>query len=95
MQRVAATTPWPRRPFSRGCSTNTGKPVVAALLLDVERQMASTKGRRLISDDVMVTCIEVTSASAGGAGGVYLATGQTLRREPSKAPAAKPHPVGR
>jgi hypothetical protein len=42
-----------------------GKPVVGALLLDVERQMASTKGRRLASDEVMVKCIEVTSAPAG------------------------------
>jgi len=51
--------------FLAGLLHDTGKPVVAGLLLDVERQMASTKGRRLISDDVMVTCIEVTSASAG------------------------------
>jgi serine/threonine protein kinase/HD-like signal output (HDOD) protein len=51
--------------FLAGLLHDTGKPVVGALLLDVERQMASTKGRRLISDDVMVTCIEVTSASAG------------------------------
>jgi len=51
--------------FLAGLLHDIGKPVVGALLLDVERQMASTKGRRLISDDVMVTCIEVTSASAG------------------------------
>jgi Predicted signal transduction protein len=51
--------------FLAGLLHDTGKPVVGALLLDVERQMASTKGRRLISDDVMVTCIEATSASAG------------------------------
>jgi hypothetical protein len=38
---------------------------VGALLLDVERQMASTKGRRLVSDDLMIRCIEVTSAPAG------------------------------
>jgi serine/threonine-protein kinase len=51
--------------FLAGLLHDMGKPVVSALLLDVERQMASTKGRRLISDDVMVACIEVTSASAG------------------------------
>ncbi len=51
--------------FLAGLLHDIGKPVVGALLLDVERQMASTKGRRLMSDDVMVTCIEVTSASAG------------------------------
>jgi serine/threonine-protein kinase len=51
--------------FLAGLLHDTGKPVVGALLLDVERQMASTKGRRLVSDDVMVACIEVTSASAG------------------------------
>ena len=51
--------------FLAGLVHDTGKPVVSALLLDVERQMASTKGRRLISDDVMVTCIDVTSAPAG------------------------------
>ena len=55
--------------FLAGLLHDTGKPVVGALLLDVERQMASTKGRRLISDDVMVTCIEATSASAGAACG--------------------------
>ena len=51
--------------FLAGLLHDTGKPVVGALLLDVERQMASTKGRRLVSDDVMVACIEVTSAPAG------------------------------
>jgi HD-like signal output (HDOD) protein len=51
--------------FLAGLVHDTGKPVVSALLLDVERQMASTKGRRLMSDDVMVTCIDVTSAPAG------------------------------
>ncbi len=51
--------------FLAGLVHDAGKPVVGALLLDVERQMASTKGRRLLSDDVMVTCIEVTSAPAG------------------------------
>ena len=51
--------------FLAGLVHDAGKPVVGALLLDVERQMASTKGRRLVSDDVMVTCIDVTSAPAG------------------------------
>ena len=51
--------------FLAGLLHDTGKPVVGVLLLDVERQMASTKGRRLLSDDVMVKCIEVTSAPAG------------------------------
>jgi serine/threonine protein kinase/HD-like signal output (HDOD) protein len=50
--------------FHAGLLHDMGKPVVGALLLDVERQMASAKGRRLVSDDVMVTCIELTSASA-------------------------------
>jgi serine/threonine protein kinase len=50
--------------FHAGLLHDSGKPVVGALLLDVERQMASTKGRRLISDDVMVTCIEQTYARA-------------------------------
>ncbi len=47
-----------------GLLHDSGKPVVGALLLDVERQMASTKGRRLISDDVMVACIEQSYARA-------------------------------
>jgi serine/threonine protein kinase/HD-like signal output (HDOD) protein len=51
--------------FLAGLLHDIGKPVVGALLLDVERQMASTKGRRLASDEVMVKCIEVTSAPAG------------------------------
>jgi HD-like signal output (HDOD) protein len=51
--------------FLAGLVHDAGKPVVGALLLDVERQMASTKGRRLISDDVMVTCVDVTAAPAG------------------------------
>jgi len=51
--------------FHAGLLHDIGKPVVGALLLDVERQMASTKGRRLVSDDVMVACIELTSAPAG------------------------------
>jgi serine/threonine protein kinase/HD-like signal output (HDOD) protein len=51
--------------FHAGLLHDAGKPVVGALLLDIERQMASAKGRRLVSDDVMVTCIELTSASAG------------------------------
>jgi HD-like signal output (HDOD) protein len=50
--------------FHAGLLHDVGKPVVGALLLDVERQMASAKGRRLVSDDVMVTCIGLTSASA-------------------------------
>jgi hypothetical protein len=51
--------------FVAGLVHDSGKPVVSRLLLDVERQMASTKGRRLVSDDVMVTCIDATSAPAG------------------------------
>jgi len=51
--------------YLAGLIHDSGKPVVGRLLLDVERQMASTKGRRLLSDDVMVTCIDDTSAPAG------------------------------
>jgi serine/threonine-protein kinase len=50
--------------FHAGLLHDSGKPVIGALLLDMERQMASTKGRRLISEDVMVTCIEQTYAMA-------------------------------
>jgi serine/threonine protein kinase/HD-like signal output (HDOD) protein len=50
--------------FHAGLLHDSGKPVVGAMLLDVERQMASTKARRLVSDDVMVTCIEQTYAKA-------------------------------
>jgi len=50
--------------FHAGLLHDAGKPVIGALLLDMERQMASTKGRRLISDDVMLACIEQTYAKA-------------------------------
>jgi serine/threonine protein kinase/HD-like signal output (HDOD) protein len=51
--------------YRDGLIHDIGKPIIGGLLLEIERQMASTHGRRLVSDVVLLTCIELTHAAAG------------------------------
>jgi putative nucleotidyltransferase with HDIG domain len=51
--------------YRGGLLHDVGKPIIGGLLLEIERQMASTHGRRLVSDAVLLTCIEASHAAAG------------------------------
>ncbi len=51
--------------YRSGLFHDCGKPIVVALLLEIEKQMTNVKGRRVITDDMLVTCVDRTHASAG------------------------------
>ena len=48
-----------------GLFHDCGKPIIVALVLDIEKQMTNVKGRRVITDDMLMTCVDKTHASAG------------------------------
>jgi HD-like signal output (HDOD) protein len=50
--------------YRSGLFHDAGKPVTAALLFDIERVMTQAKGRKLISDDMLVTCLDRCQARA-------------------------------
>ncbi|HEX7506511.1 MAG TPA: protein kinase [Polyangia bacterium] len=51
--------------YRSGLFHDAGKPVAAALLFDIERVMTNAKGRKLISDDMLITCLDRCQARAG------------------------------
>jgi HD-like signal output (HDOD) protein len=51
--------------YRGGLFHDAGKPVAAALLFDIEKVMTQAKGRKLISDDMLVTCLDRCQARAG------------------------------
>jgi serine/threonine protein kinase len=51
--------------YRSGLYHDAGKPVTASLLFDIEKVMTQSKGRRLISDDMLVTCLDRCQARAG------------------------------
>jgi HD-like signal output (HDOD) protein len=51
--------------YRSGLFHDCGKPIIVALLLEIEKQMTNVKGRRVITDDMLVTCVDRTHASAG------------------------------
>jgi serine/threonine protein kinase len=51
--------------YRSGLFHDAGKPVTAALLFDIEKVMTQAKGRKLISDDMLVTCLDRCQARAG------------------------------
>ena len=51
--------------YRGGLFHDAGKPVAATLLFDIEKVMTQAKGRKLISDDMLVTCLERCQARAG------------------------------
>jgi serine/threonine protein kinase/HD-like signal output (HDOD) protein len=48
-----------------GLFHDAGKPVAAALLFDIEKVMTQAKGRKIISDDMLITCLDRCQARAG------------------------------
>jgi serine/threonine protein kinase/HD-like signal output (HDOD) protein len=48
-----------------GLFHDAGKALTANLLFDIERQMSTVKGRKVISDDMLTTCLDRTQAHAG------------------------------
>jgi serine/threonine protein kinase/HD superfamily phosphodiesterase len=51
--------------YRGGLFHDAGKPVTATLLFDIERVMTSAKGRKIISDDMLTTCLDRSQARAG------------------------------
>ena len=43
--------------YRSGLFHDAGKPVAAALLFDIEKVMTNAKGRKIISDDMLITCL--------------------------------------
>jgi putative nucleotidyltransferase with HDIG domain len=48
-----------------GLFHDSGKPTAANLLFDIERQLASVKGRKVLSDDMVTTCLDRVHAHVG------------------------------
>jgi HD-like signal output (HDOD) protein len=57
----------PPEAYLAGLLMDIGRPIVASLLLDVERQLANVPGRRWLSEELWMTCVEATHAPVGGA----------------------------
>jgi serine/threonine protein kinase len=53
--------------YLAGLLMDVGRPIVATLLLDVERQLANVPGRRWLSEDLWMACVEATHAPVGAA----------------------------
>ena len=51
--------------YRGGLFHDAGKPVTAALLFDIEKVMTNAKGRKIISDDMLTTCLDRSQARAG------------------------------
>jgi len=51
--------------YRAGLFHDGGKPIAATLLFDIERVMTNAKGRKLISEDMLVTCLDRCHARAG------------------------------
>jgi serine/threonine protein kinase len=57
----------PNEAYLAGVLLDIGRPVVATLLLDVERQLANVPGRRWMTEDLWMACVEATHAPVGAA----------------------------
>jgi HD-like signal output (HDOD) protein len=57
----------PTDAYLAGLLADAGRPIVATLLLDVERQLANVPGRRWLSEDLWMGCVEATHAPVGAA----------------------------
>ncbi len=53
--------------FIGGLFADVGRPIVAQLLVDIERQLGAKSGRRWMSDELLLRCVEGTHAPIGGA----------------------------
>jgi HD-like signal output (HDOD) protein len=51
--------------YRSGLFHDAGKPVAAALLFDIEKVMTNAKGRKIISDDMLITCLNRCQGRAG------------------------------
>jgi putative nucleotidyltransferase with HDIG domain len=51
--------------YRSGLFHDVGKPVAAALLFDIEKVMTQAKGRRIITEDMLVTCLDRCHTSVG------------------------------
>jgi HD-like signal output (HDOD) protein len=51
--------------YRGGLFHDAGKPVAATLLFDIEKIMTNAKGRKIIGDDMLVTCLERCQARVG------------------------------
>jgi HD-like signal output (HDOD) protein len=51
--------------YRSGLFHDSGKPVVAPLLFDIEKLLPQAKGRKIISEDMLVTCLERCHSSIG------------------------------
>jgi serine/threonine protein kinase/HD-like signal output (HDOD) protein len=51
--------------YRGGLFHDAGKPVAASLVFDIEKLMTQAKGRKIIGDDMLVTCLDRCQARAG------------------------------
>jgi HD-like signal output (HDOD) protein len=51
--------------YRSGLFHDSGKPVAATLLFDIEKVMTNAKGRKVISEDMLITCLDRCHGSAG------------------------------
>jgi len=57
----------PTEAYLGGLLMDAGRPIVAGLLLEVEKQLANVRGRRWLTEELWMTCVEATHAPAGAA----------------------------
>jgi serine/threonine protein kinase len=57
----------PTEVYLAGLLMDIGRPIVANLLLDVERQLANVPGRRWMTEDLWMACVEATHAPVSAA----------------------------
>jgi len=51
--------------YRGGLFHDSGKPVAANLILDIEKQMAAVKGRKVISEELLIACLDRSHSGAG------------------------------
>jgi HD-like signal output (HDOD) protein len=57
----------PADAYLGGLLMDAGKTIVATLLLDVEAQLANVRGRRWLSEEMWMACVDATHAPVGAA----------------------------
>ena len=51
--------------YRAGLFHDAGKPITANMLFEIERQMTNTKGRKVINEDMLTTCLDRCHAGPG------------------------------
>jgi HD-like signal output (HDOD) protein len=51
--------------YRSGLFHDSGKPLAVSMLLDIEKQMSTVRGRRVLTDEMLVTCVDRAHAIVG------------------------------